>query len=64
MVTTNASDVQLLLNDGHGGLTPGGDYLAGPVPLLAAAKDLNADGKMDFVVVNAAGASVFINTPR
>ena len=48
--------------DGMGGLQRGATYLTGPNPHAVARGDFNGDGKLDLIVLNGVGASIFLGT--
>lgn len=55
LANTSGSSVSLLLNDGHGGFQPAGNFATGPAPLTLAAADFNGDGFPDVVTANSDG---------
>jgi FG-GAP-like repeat/Bacterial Ig-like domain (group 3) len=56
-----AADVDVLLSDGFGGLTPSGPALtSGSKPTSIATADFNHDGNMDLVVNNSSGTGITV----
>jgi len=63
VVTGNfhSKSVSLLVNDGHGGLSPPVNYSLGRQPCDVAFEDLNGDGKLDIATGNPNTVSILLN---
>ncbi|HTS11528.1 MAG TPA: FG-GAP-like repeat-containing protein [Candidatus Limnocylindrales bacterium] len=60
LAVTNQHGVQILLNNGSGGFTPGNSYVVGTNPQHVAVGDFNGDGTPDLAVVNQGSGTVSV----
>ncbi len=60
VAVTNQHGVQILLNDGNGGLVPGGLYVVGTNPQSVVVDDFDGNGKNDLAVVSQGSGTVSI----
>jgi hypothetical protein len=56
--------IYIFANNGDGSLAPAVNYATGSFPVMAAAADIDADGREDVIVATHSGASLLFNNGR